>query len=463
MSQNLPFTVRPLAAAVSAAAAMQPGVVLAQEADEAELDEAIELMIVTAHKRSEDIQDIPASVQALREDMLKQLGALNTDEYARMIPSLTWLNFSPAGSNYITFRGITTGTDNFVAQASASVYLDEVSVTQTGSQPDIRMMDIDRVEALAGPQGTLYGAAAQAGTLRIHTNQPDPSGFEASADASIRSGAESALSHSVTGVLNMPLVEDVFAIRIAAQTAKDGGYIDNVLGHTPDGWYGSPLEAAYRTEWGTLDNSAVVEDDWNSVEFLATRIQARWDINEDWSATFAYSHAKNEAQGANDYNPFVGDLKTIAFNKNYRRDEWDLASLTVNADLGFAQFVSATSFFDRQYDYSLDRTVYFKYYHAWGCETRTDTSYYYWLWVHRDTGLAVYYPQYCIMPAAISGDPAQQGDYLGVAEGPSWNDKFAQELRLSHQGDSFDWLLGFYYEESSDNWDSVWMKSTTGN
>ena len=463
MSQNLPFTLRPLAAAVSAAAAMQPSVALAQDADEAELDEAIEVMIVTAHKRSEDIQDIPASVQAIPEDMLQQIGALNTDEYARMIPSLTWLNFSPAGSNYITFRGITTGTDNFVAQASASVYLDEVSVTQTGSQPDIRMMDIDRVEALAGPQGTLYGAAAQAGTLRIHTNQPDPSGFEASADASIRAGGESALSHSVTGVLNMPLVDDVFAIRIAAQTAKDGGYIDNVLGHTPDGWYGNPVEAAYRTEWGTLDNAAVVEDDWNSVEFLATRIQARWDINDDWSATFAYSHAKNEAQGANDYNPFVGDLKTVAFNKNYRRDEWDLASLTVSADLGFAQFVSATSFFDRQYDYSLDRTVYFKYYHAWGCETRTDTSYYYWLWVNRDTGLAVYYPQYCIMPAAMSGDPNQQGDYLGVVEGPSWNDKFAQELRLSHQGDTFDWLLGFYYEESSDNWDSVWMKSTTGN
>ena len=464
MSRKNQFPLHPLAAAISAAVAAPPVAVMAQESEPEDraAQDSVETVIVTARKRSEDIQDIPASVQALSEDTLKELGALNTDDYARMIPSMTWLDFSAAGSNYITFRGITTGTDNFIAQASASVYLDEVSITQTGSQPNVRMMDINRVEALQGPQGTLYGAAAQAGTLRIHTNQPDLSSLDGSIDTSLRAGGESAMSHSVTGVVNIPIVEDVFAIRIAVQKAEDGGFIDNVLGHTPDGWYGYSVSSSERAEWGTLDNSDVVEDDWNSVEFLAARVQARWQINDSWSATFSYNHADNEAQGANDYNPFVGDLETIAFNKNYRRDNWNLFSLTLDADLGFAQFVSATSFFDREYDYSLDGTVYFKYYHAWGCEKRSDTSYYYWLWVEPNSGLAVYYPQYCIMPAAMSGDPYQQGDYLGVIEGPSWNDKFAQELRLAHQGDTFDWLLGFYYEESSDNWDSVWMKSTTG-
>ena len=460
MSDKKQFALHPLAAAVSAAL-VPPTAALAQEADDEEAKDGIEEVIVTARKRDENIQDIPASVQAIRDDMLDQLGALNTEDYARMIPSMTWLNFSTAGSNYITFRGITTGTDNFIAQASASVYLDEVSVTQTGSQPDIRMMDINRVEALQGPQGTLYGAAAQAGTLRIYTNQPDLSNTESHVDTSLRAGGESAMSHSVTGVLNMPIVEDVFAIRIAAQTAKDGGFIDNVLGHTPDGWYGYSVSSSERADWGTLDNSHVVEDDWNSVEYLATRIQARWQVNDNWTVTASHNYAKNEAQGANDYNPFVGDLETIAFNKNYRQDEWDLFSLTVEADLGFAQFVSATSFFDREYDYSLDGTVYFKYYHAWGCESRSDAAYYYWLWVNPKTGLAVYYPQYCIMPTAVGGNPYQQGDYLGVLEGPSWNDKFAQELRISSQGETLDWLLGFYYEESSDNWDSVWMKSTS--
>ena len=459
MSRKNQISISPVAAAISTVL-VPPATALAQEQESAA---TIEEVIVTARKRGENLQDVPASVHAVSEDMLKQLGALNTEDYARMIPSLTWINFSPAGSNYITFRGITTGTDNFIAQASASVYLDEVSVSQTGSQPDVRMMDINRVEALAGPQGTLYGASAQAGTLRIYTNQPDPGEFESSVDLNMRGGKESAMSHSLTGVVNVPLVEDVFAIRIAAQTAEDGGFIDNVLGHTPDTWYGSRVDTTNRAEWGTLDNSDVVEDDWNSVEFLAARILARWNINESWTATLGYNYAVNEAQGSNDYNPFVGDLETVAFANNYRRDEWDLFSLTVEADLGFAQFVSATSFFDREYEYSLDGTVYFKYYHAWGCEAKPDTSYYYWLWVNPETGLGVYYPQYCIMPAAQSGDPAQQGDYIGVLEGPSWNDKFAQELRLSHQGEKFDWLVGLYYEESSDNWDSVWMKSPTGN
>ena len=459
MPSKNPFRLNPLVAAISAVLA-PPATVIAQEQEDETENEArnlVEEIIVTARKRDENLQDVPSSVQAIREDMLKQIGALHIEDYARLIPSMTWIEFSQAGSNYISFRGITTGTDDFVAQASASVYLDEVSVTQTGAQPNVRTMDINRVEALSGPQGTLYGAAAQAGTLRVYSNQPDTTKFEASVDTNFRSGPDSAMSHAVTGVLNVPLVEDVFAIRIAAQTGEDGGYIDNVLGHTPDGWYGYSVNSGERAAWGTLDNSTVVEDDWNSVESLATRIQARWNINEDWSATLGHNYSVQEAQGANDYNPYVGDLQTIAFNKNYRQDEWDLFSLTVRGDLGFAQFVSATSFFDRQYDYSLDGTVYFKYYHAWGCENRSDTSYYYWLWVNPDTGQAVYYPQYCIMP----GDPGQHGDYLGVIEGPSWNDKFAQELRISSQGETFDWLLGFYYEESSDNWDSVWMKSTS--
>ena len=338
---------------------------LAQEQEE-EAQDLVEEIIVTARKRDENLQDVPSSVQAIREDMLKQIGALHIEDYARLIPSMTWIEFSQAGSNYISFRGITTGTDDFVAQASASVYLDEVSVTQTGAQPNVRTMDINRVEALSGPQGTLYGAAAQAGTLRVYSNQPDTTKFESSVDTNFRSGPESAMSHAVTGVLNVPLVEDVFAIRIAAQTGTDGGYIDNVLGHTPDGWYGYSVNSGERAAWGTLDNSSVVEDNWNSVESLATRIQARWNINEDWSATLGHNYSVQEAQGANDYNPYVGDLETIAFNNNYRQDEWDLFSLTVRGDLGFAQFVSATSFFDRQYDYSLDGTVYFKYYHSWG-------------------------------------------------------------------------------------------------
>ncbi len=452
------YSINQVAAAVSAAL-VTPVAALAQEdGASATLDE----IIVTARKREENLQRIPSSIQALSESMLEEIGALNTEDYTRFIPSVTYLSWSGAGNNQIIFRGVNTGTSNFIATASAGIYLDEVSLTQTGSQPNVRMMDINRVEALAGPQGTLYGSAAQSGTLRIHTNQPNVTQFEGSVDAIYFSGDTSDPSHSLTGVINMPLVEDVFAIRIAAQTAEDGGFIDNVLGHTPDGWWGYGF-GPERATWGTLDNANMVEENWNSVEYTTARIAALWNINEDWSATLAYNYSQNEAQAEMDYNPFVGDLQTIQWNKNYRRDTWDVISLTIEADLGFAQFVSATSFFDRKVDYSIDGTIYHKYYTAWGCEERPDTAYYYWLWVNPSTNMGIYYPQYCIMPTTDpTTSPLILGDADAILTGPEDNNKFAQEFRLSHQGEKFDWIVGLYYEESTDNWDSIWAKSTTG-
>jgi len=458
MNHRNQYSISPIAAAVSTALAA-PGAALAQEEG---ARDSLDEIIVTATKRAENVQNIPFSVQAIPEEMLQEMGALNTEDYTKFIPSVTYLNWSSAGSNQIIFRGVNTGTSNFIATASASIYLDEISLTQTGSQPNVRIMDVARVEALAGPQGTLFGGAAQSGTMRIHTNQPDPSQFEANADVMMRTGEESDASYSVTGVLNLPLVEDVFAIRIAAQSAEDGGFIDNVAGHTPDGWWGYALNTGTRSTWGTLDNSNVAEENWNSTEYLSARIAARWDINDDWSATLSYNYSENEAQGDAYFNPYVGDLQTINFAKNWRRDEWDVFALTIEADLGWANFVSATSFFDRTYEYSIDGTFYHKYYTAWGCEERPDTAYYYWLWVNPATNMGIYYPQYCIMPGDPTVTPYQLGDANAILEGPEANDKFAQEFRLSHQGESFDWLAGLYYEESTDDWDSIWARSTTG-
>ncbi len=460
MSQTKQYSISPIAAAVSAAL-VSPVAALAQEDGAA--DDELENIIVTATKIEQDLQRISKDVQAIPEAMLRELGALNTEDYVRFMPSVTWLNLNTAGDNFVIFRGVNTTNSGFVGTQSSSVYLDEIPLTGTaGDQPDIRMMDIARVEALAGPQGTLFGAAAQAGTLRILTNQPDVSRYEASADVTMRTGSTSDVSHSVTGVINLPLIEDVFAIRVAAQSAEDGGYIDNVPGHTPDTWFGSNVATGTRQEWGTLDNRHVVEENWNNAEFLALRIAARWDINDDWSATATYHYGDTESKGGSDYNPFVGDLQTIAFVENYSRDEWDMYALVIEADLEFAQLVSATSFFDRERAYSYDRTLYFKYYHTWACEDRgTGAPGNYEVAVDAN-GRTMYYPKYCPMPlVSPSGDVTQSADFIGIGEGPEWQDRFTQEIRLSHQGERFDWLAGLYYEDSSDNWDAVWMAGTS--
>ncbi|GEM_PF-81599 len=494
MSQNKKshknqFSLTPVAAAISAAFVV-PVDVLAQEESEGAM---LEEVIVTATKVEANIQKIPSSVQAIPEAMLREFGAMNTEDFVRFMPSVNWVSLSAGGDNRVIFRGISTTLGGFTGTKSASVYLDEVPITATdGSQPDIRMLDVARVEALSGPQGTLFGAAAQAGTLRIITNRPDPSRFEASAEIDFRNGSKSALSHSVTGIVNIPIVEDVFAIRVAAQSATDGGYIDNVLGHTPDTWFGetaaesaagAPPAYMYpdpyiwrceqgqgdcvwgtnRREWGNYRNDDVVEKDWNSAEHVLFRISALWNINDNWTATAAYHYGDSQAQGNNAYNPWVGDLETIGFVKNTSRSKWDMWALTIEGDLGFAQLVSATSFYENQHTFQWDNTLYYKYYTTRYCgdQGAADTTLYtFYYWENPVTNRAVYLPIYCTTPAAgsPSGDVTQIPDMAGVGEGPEWQDRFSQEIRLTHQGENFDWLAGLYYEESNDSWNSVWMK-----
>ncbi len=488
MSHTNQFAISPIAAAVSAALAT-PAAVLAQEEG---ATDTLEEIIVTATKREQNLQKIPATIHALPEAMLKEIGALNTEDYVRFMPSVTWINFNSGGSNSIVFRGINTTTSGYTGTQSSSVYLDEIPLTATnGSQPDIRMLDVMRTEALAGPQGTLFGAAAQAGTLRIVTNKPDASRFEASADMMARNGETSDRSHSITGVINIPLVEDVFAIRMAVQSATDGGYIDNMLGHTPDTWFGETAadnpdtssgfgwgSPAYdsstnwggnRAEWGNHRNDDVAEKNWNSAEFTNLRISALWHMNDNWTVTAAYHYGETDSQGNNAYNPFVGDLQTIAFVKNTSHSEWDMKTLTIEADLGFAQLVSATSFFENQRTYVIDNTLYYKYYMTGAyCKDHGDfladngTAYYfyYWLWENTDNGRAIYNPLYCVFATTNqSGSLTELPDLIGVGEGPEWQERFTQEIRLSHQGETFDWLAGLYYEDSNDSWNSVWMKS----
>ncbi len=474
MSHTNQFSISPIAAAVSAALATPAAALAQEEGTSVTLDE----IIVTATKREENLQKIPSSVQALPEAMLQEIGALNTEDFTRFVPSVNWANFNTGGDNYIIFRGVHSAQGAFTMTRSSSVYLDEISLTATdGSQPDLRIFDVARVEALSGPQGTLFGAAAQSGTLRVITNQPDTSKFEANADVQLRTGSESDRSHSIAGMINIPLVEDVFAIRIAGVSAVDGGYIDNILGHQPNGRFGILFDNsnggsyhATKSELGNSTNSAVVEENWNSTDIFAVRVSARWNINDDWAATIAYHYGDTDAHASSAYNPWVGDLETIGFFKGESRDEWDMWALTIEADLGFAQLVSATSFYDRQRTWKVDNTLYYKYYQASpyycidsGAAPGNGGLPYYWLFDNNATGRSIYLASYCPTPlqGGFSGDVTKIPDMPGFGGGPSWQEKFAQEIRLSHQGDKIDWLAGLYYEDSNDSWNSVWLTDSS--
>jgi outer membrane receptor protein involved in Fe transport len=197
------FCQKPLALAVALTAAGSAPALLAQE--EAM---ALEEVVVTARKRTESLQDVPISIQALSSTKLKQLGITSFDEYAAMLPTVSFTGIGP-GTNRIYMRGAADGGDGNASgsQPSVGLYLDEQPVTAIGANLDIHIYDIERIEALAGPQGTLYGASSQSGTLRIITNKPDPSAFDAGFDLDYSDTEDGDTSHSIEGFLNIPLGE----------------------------------------------------------------------------------------------------------------------------------------------------------------------------------------------------------------------------------------------------------------
>ncbi|NIL94745.1 MAG: hypothetical protein GTO71_09985, partial [Woeseiaceae bacterium] len=231
---------------------------------------------------------------------------------------------------------------------------------------------MERVESLAGPQGTLYGDSSQSGTLRFITNKPDPTAFSANVDMMLRSGSESSESYDVSAYVNIPVVEDKFALRLVGFSARDGGFVDNVFGT-------SPMR-------GTYDNSDLVQEDINEVNYIGGRAAAKWFVNDNWSVMGSVIAQQMEADGLNDYDPTIGDLQTVKFYNDLRDDDWWQGALTIEGSFGNVDFISVTSYFDRKLDYQFDRTVYAAYFnynfcplfatYCWSGQTGAETHYY---------------------------------------------------------------------------------------
>src|SRR5215470_14130876 len=194
---------------------------------------ALEEITVTATRRSENIQDVPISMQALTAQALQQLNVTTFDDYLKYLPNVTSANNGP-GQNEVFMRGLSAGSQ--ASQGSGStglwpnvaIYLDNQSGQLPNRNLDIYAADIDRIEVLEGPQGTLYGAGAEAGVIRYITNAPKLDKFEASAKAGYSVTAGGDPNTDISAVLNLPLIADHMAVRGVVYNDQRGGYIDNV-------------------------------------------------------------------------------------------------------------------------------------------------------------------------------------------------------------------------------------------
>jgi len=357
MSRGLPRL--PLAAAIWMA---MGSVALAQEAP-AQEQQAVTLdeVTVTAQKRTENLQKVPISLQVLDSQRLRELNATNFEDYVKYLPSVSYQTFGP-GFAQIYMRGVASGGDGNHSGSlpSVGVYLDEQPVTTIQGPLDIHLYDIQRVESLSGPQGTLYGASSQAGTLRIITNKADPSGFEAGYSLGLDSTSHGGMGHVAEGFVNLPMGDNA-AIRLVGWKEREAGYIDNVPGtRTYPSW------DADSGGNGTENNFDLAEDDYNDVDTTGARATALFRLNDDWSITPTVMHQRAKAGGFFAYDPVVGDLEVTHFNPERSDDRWTQAALTIEGRIGNFDLTYAYAHLDRETEVESDYSDYAFWYDTLG-------------------------------------------------------------------------------------------------
>ena len=295
---------------------------MAQDTTDDAAEASLEEVMVTARKRSESIYDVPISISVISENLIENLGAQDFTGILRSVPSLTAYQNGP-GRTRLYIRGIANGAgnDNDTQNGeTVSIYLDEIPISLGAMNPELGLFDLQQVEVLRGPQGTLYGAGAMAGTIRQVSNKPDLTEVEGKIEASYANISHGSSSYSVKGLVNVPLAEDSFAIRASGYYNDFGGYLDNVL---------------------------TGEKNTNDGVTKGARIAARWLVNDNFTADFSiftHDYSDNGRPEDHDATPF---LTRSVFSFDGYDDEMDIYNMTLNYDLGWGEIVSSTSYFDR--------------------------------------------------------------------------------------------------------------------
>jgi len=341
----------PLASALLAGS----GVVHATDASDSSSDTLGEV-VVTAQKRSEDLQKVPISMQVLSGQDLEEHQVTSFDDYAKLLPSVSFQSAGP-GQSQLYFRGIASGADGLHAGSlpATGVYLDEIPVTTIGNTLDVHVYDIARVEALAGPQGTLYGASSLSGTLRIITNKPDPTAFSASYDVKADKYGDGSGGGEFEGYVNVPLADNI-AVRLVGYYDHQGGYINNVLssntyelGVPAAGIPNSPL---------TVNNASVVADHFNPVTTYGGRGALKIDLNENWTITPQVLVQNQRAEGDFLYDPAKGDLNIADFFDGLNEDKWYQSALTVEGKVSNFDILYSGGWFERNVHNVVDYSGY---------------------------------------------------------------------------------------------------------
>jgi iron complex outermembrane recepter protein len=357
----------------------------------------LEEVVVTAQKRTERLQDVPESATVLNADTLLSNHELSLDDYFRSVPGLTFYD-NGNGFKELVIRGITTGNSD---TPTVGVYIDDTPIGSSTALargdvmvPDIDPSDLQRVEVLKGPQGTLYGSSNMGGLLKYVTVLPDTQNFSGRVGVDGETVDQGGSGYAVRAAVNVPLIQDMLAVRLSGSYRDDPGYIENVA----NGEKNVNHAEVYNGRMALL---------WTPTDTLSVKLNAIFQLRQAFGL------------GREDYNlitdqPVEGDLKQIQTpGTNHDREELDLYNLTLDDDFGWAKFTSSSSFTRSSYVGGQDLSSLFN-----------------------------------PLLGPIFGIPN-----FGVGLGQSFStDKFSQEFRFDgHLGSNIDWLAGTFYTHESSN------------
>src|SRR5215469_9785287 len=382
----------------------------------------VETIIVTAQKRSENMQKVPLSIQALSTQKLEDLHIASFNDYVKFFPSVTYTvggggggNAGPGFAN-ISMRGIVSGNDGNHSGPlpTVGVYLDEQPITTIGGTLDLHVYDIDRVEVLSGPQGTLYGASSEAGTIRIITNKPDTDSFSAGYDIQANTVSHGNEGYTAEGFVNVPL-NDKMAIRIVAWDEKDAGYIDNVPGTRT--YPGNP---GLGVNLITINNFNLAKNDFNDNDTYGGRAALQIDLNDNWTITPSLIAQWQNTNGVFGYDQTVGYLEVQHYFPEFLDQNWIQGALTIQGKIGDLDLTYSGGHMD------------------WWIRGESDyTDYSYWY----DKLFPSSFPQYFYND---SGKPIAPSQYIDEKDHFI---KDSQEIRIaSPSTDRLRFIAGAFYE-----------------
>ena len=389
---------------------------------------ALEEIIVTAQKREQNLQEVPISIKVLDAQTLENLNIMRFDDYVRHMPNVSYQAAGPSQAQ-IYMRGVSDGGDgNFSGtNPSVAVYLDEQPVTSIGRNLDVHIYDIARIETIAGPQGTLYGASSQAGIIRILTNKPNPEKFEAGYDVGINSTSGGAEGYSAEGFVNFPIGNNA-AIRLVGWYVEEGGWIDEIAGSLT-----LPFSGLTVSNSGNSDPDLnQVESDANTLTTSGLRAMLGIDLNDSWTVDASVMFQEQESEGVfADQPSTAGQGNVLRFFNDDHVDEWTQFGLTISGDLGWADLTLAGSYLDRDVQYDIDYSQY--------AAISNYVEYYYTCYNY-----ATYSVHGCVDPRIQYN---QDSDYK----------RSTFEARLVSQGDGrLNWVGGLFYNKNEHDYFNQW-------